>query len=101
MPSRFASRAAAAALFLASGLALGGCQTVQDTLGIGKSPPNEMEVAPRRPLVVPPDYDLRAPQPGAPNRGDIDARGEALRALATAGQGVDEQPAPAPSDGTP
>ncbi len=41
------------ALVAASGLTLGACETVQDTLGIGKNPPDEMAVAPRRPLAIP------------------------------------------------
>ncbi|MEM7025403.1 MAG: DUF3035 domain-containing protein, partial [Pseudomonadota bacterium] len=49
-------------------VALGGCArgTVQDTLGLGKRAPDEFAVVKRAPLIVPPEYDLRPPDPGAP-----------------------------------
>jgi len=98
------TRLIAAAVML-SGLAVGGCNTVQDALGIGKNPPDEMAVAPRRPLAMPPDYNLRAPQPGAPAMADVNTSNAAARALATSGQNATAAPpaapAPAPAgDGT-
>lgn len=47
---------------------LGGCArgTVQDALGMGKRAPDEFAVVKRAPLIVPPDFDLRPPDPGAP-----------------------------------
>jgi hypothetical protein len=54
-----------AALTLAA-LALGGCGgTVQERLGMGKRAPDEFQVVRRAPLVIPPNYDLRPPEPGA------------------------------------
>ena len=47
-------------------LMLGGCGgTVADALGMGKRSPDEFAVVRRQPLIVPPDYALRPPQPGA------------------------------------
>lgn len=49
-------------------LALGGCArgSVQEALGLGKRAPDEFAVVKRAPLIVPPEYDLRPPDPGAP-----------------------------------
>jgi hypothetical protein len=45
---------------------LGACSgSVADTLGMGKRSPDEFAVVKRRPLIVPPDYDLRPPDPSA------------------------------------
>lgn len=76
--------------------ALTGCETVQDVMGTGKVPPDEYAVAPRRPLVMPPDYNLRAPQPGAPATADINASGAAADAMANAGRGGTGPAEPAP-----
>ena len=48
-------------------LLLAGCAetTFQDTLGIGKSAPDETKVRTVQPLAVPPDLDLRPPAPAA------------------------------------
>ncbi len=58
---------------------------MQDTLGIGKNPPDEMAVAPRRPLAMPPDYNLRPPRPGAAGPADVNTSNAAARAIATSG----------------
>ncbi|HEX8233093.1 MAG TPA: DUF3035 domain-containing protein [Caulobacteraceae bacterium] len=64
------SRAAVAVLL--AGASLAGCQTAQRALGQGKVAPDEFRVVTKAPLVVPPDYSLRPPAPGA-------ARPEELR----------------------
>lgn len=43
--------------------------------------PNEFAVSRAAPLVIPPDYNLAPPRPGAPRPLDIDAQTQALRAL--------------------
>jgi len=45
-------------------LAVGGCESVKDTLGLSKSSPDESRVTVFSPLVVPPDFNLRPPGPG-------------------------------------
>lgn len=45
---------------------LSACGSVQSALGLEKSPPDEFAVVTKAPLVVPPDYSLRPPRPGAP-----------------------------------
>ncbi|NWH07543.1 MAG: DUF3035 domain-containing protein [Alphaproteobacteria bacterium] len=54
----------AVAAAVASGLA--GCGGLREELGMGKNPPDEFAVVTKAPLVMPPDYTLRPPQPGAP-----------------------------------
>lgn len=47
-------------------LPLGACGgSVAETLGMGKRSPDEFAVVRRQPLIVPPDFDLRPPRPGA------------------------------------
>lgn len=46
--------------------ALGGCEGAKQELGLTRSPPDEFAVVKRAPLEMPPEYTLRAPQPGAP-----------------------------------
>lgn len=45
---------------------LGGCGQLRDALGQTKDAPDEFQVVARAPLALPPNYDLRPPQPGAP-----------------------------------
>ena len=48
-------------------LALAACEGVKQELGLTKQPPDEFAVvASKAPLVVPPDFTLRPPRPGAP-----------------------------------
>ncbi len=54
-----------AAVLVGVGLALSGCQTIRDAAGLEKSPPDEFAVLTKAPLVVPPDYNLKPPRPGA------------------------------------
>lgn len=48
-------------------LSIAGCggTSVRDSLGFGKRSPDEFAVVKRQPLIIPPDYDLRPPRPGA------------------------------------
>ena len=49
----------------ASLLALSACDSIREAAGLTKVPPDEFAVSTKAPLVVPPDYNLRPPQPGA------------------------------------
>lgn len=55
-------------LLMISGLALGlsACGGFRDQLGLDKQSPDEFRVVSRAPLTVPPDFQLRPPEPGAP-----------------------------------
>jgi hypothetical protein len=46
--------------------ALSSCDTIRDAAGLNKSPPDEFAVVTKAPLIIPPDYNLHPPKPGAP-----------------------------------
>jgi Protein of unknown function (DUF3035) len=46
-------------------LSVAGCTSIRDAAGINKQPPDEFAVVTKAPLVIPPDYNLRPPKPGA------------------------------------
>ncbi|MBV9330478.1 MAG: DUF3035 domain-containing protein [Alphaproteobacteria bacterium] len=51
-------------LLSASGL-LAGCDTIRAATGADKQPPDEFAVLTKAPLIIPPDYNLHPPKPGA------------------------------------
>lgn len=64
---------------LGSGLVLGvaalalsacGSSGIKSALGYGKSSPDEFAITTQAPLVIPPDFNLRPPTPGAPRPQD-------------------------------
>ena len=61
---------------------LGGCgEETRKTLGLGKRQPDEFQVLRKAPLVVPPNFTLRPPDPGAKtNEGNL-AKDQAREAL--------------------
>jgi hypothetical protein len=65
-------RAGQWAAILALGLALMGCESVRQATGAAKLPPDEFTVLTKAPLVLPPDYNLRPPQPGIASRNEPD-----------------------------
>jgi hypothetical protein len=95
--SRSAGWSAKAGMLAVLSLSLAGCggDSLQDTLGYGKSAPDEFAIVTKAPLVIPPDYSLRPPQPGAPRPQEMEIQpslgaqraliGE--NALAEAGEG--------------
>jgi len=42
-----------------------GCSAIRDAAGVTKSAPDEFAVLTKAPLVIPPDFNLRPPKPGA------------------------------------
>jgi hypothetical protein len=63
---------------------LPGCgsdRTLADRLGMGRNVPDEFQVVERAPLVVPPAYNLRPPEPGAPRPQEGSTSERAERAL--------------------
>jgi hypothetical protein len=73
---------------MAGAVALGGCArgSVQDVLGMGKRAPDEFAVVKSAPLIVPPDYDLRPPDPGAPRPNVGRTSDQARLAMTASGQ---------------
>ena len=53
-------------LLLMATIALAGCSSAKEKLGLNKKAPDEFAVVKRAPLSMPPNYSLRPPQPGAP-----------------------------------
>lgn len=47
-------------------LALAGCDSLRSAAGISKAAPDEFAVVTKAPLIIPPDFNLRPPRPGAP-----------------------------------
>jgi hypothetical protein len=64
-----------------AGLVLAACSDLSDALRGVKDPPDEFSVSTKSPLVIPPDYNLRSPQPGAPARNEPDSHDQALASL--------------------
>ena len=60
---------------------LSGCANVKDAMGLAKSPPDEFAVVKKAPLVMPPDYALRPPEPGAPRPQELQPTESARLAL--------------------
>jgi hypothetical protein len=52
-------------VLLAAGLSLMSCNSIRDAAGITKTPPDEFAVVTKAPLIIPPDYNLHPPKPGA------------------------------------
>jgi hypothetical protein len=71
-----------AALALAvAATALTGCDTLRSAAGMDKSAPDEFAVTTKAPLVIPPDYNLQPPRPGAVPTNQVDPNDAAETAL--------------------
>ena len=46
-------------------VSLTACESIRQAAGINKDPPDEFAVVTKAPLIIPPDYTLRPPKPGA------------------------------------
>jgi hypothetical protein len=69
------------AIIALSGLALAGCSSLRDMAGLQKKSPDEFAVTTKAPLVIPPDFNLRPPTPGAPPTNQLDPTATAEQAL--------------------
>lgn len=63
-------------------VALAGCDTTREALGLNKKAPDEFAVVTKAPLVLPPEFGLRPPEPGAARPQEVPARDRAAAALA-------------------
>ena len=61
------------AVGIGAGVALSGCDSIRQATGAAKVAPDEFTVLTKSPLVIPPDFNLRPPQPGIASRNDPDA----------------------------
>lgn len=87
------SVASMAALLLLGGLTA--CGSFKNALGATKSPPDEFAVVTKAPLVIPPEFALRPPEPGAPRPQELEPDEAAQQTVF----GLPPAP-PAPSPGT-
>ena len=87
-------RAGAIALLAVSGVWLSACGGVREAVGLETPAPDEFAVVTKAPLVMPPDYTLRPPQPGVAGAGDVVPSEVARDALVT---GVGGTPASSPA----
>src|SRR6201996_8083902 len=61
--------------------ALSGCDSLRKAAGLNKKSPDEFAVTTKAPLVIPPDFNLRPPLPGAPPTNTLDPSSNAEQAL--------------------
>ena len=66
---------------VALAVSLGGCQQTRQALGLEKTAPDEFQVVARAPLSLPPDYNLRPPQPGVARPQEGTTRDQAKSAI--------------------
>src|ERR1700742_770335 len=69
------------ALLAGTAAGLAGCDTIRDASGLGKDAPDEFAVVTKAPLVIPPDFNLRPPAPGAAPPNQIEPTQAAQAAL--------------------
>jgi hypothetical protein len=78
---------------LAAMVAVSGCSSIKSAAGITKESPDEFAVVTKAPLVIPPDYNLRPPKPGAVPTNQLSPTGAAEAALAGDSTGTPGTPA--------
>ena len=79
---------------LAGASLLSGCSDLKQVIGLDPPMPDEFAVESRAPLTVPPDFDLRPPEPGAPRPQEKTAQQDAEQAIDQAGPGGPGKEAP-------
>jgi hypothetical protein len=65
----------------ATALSLAACESIRSAAGIGKEAPDEFAVVTKAPLIMPPDYNLKPPKPGAPPLNQVSPTESAQAAL--------------------
>jgi DUF3035 family protein len=79
---------------LAGASLLSGCTDLKQMVGLDQPMPDEFAVESRAPLTVPPEFDLRPPEPGAPRPQEKSAEQQAEQAIEQAGPGEPGKQAP-------
>ena len=74
-------RLEAAAVLALAAISLGGCDSLRAAAGITKDPPDEFAVVTKAPLIIPPDFNLHPPSPGAAPLNQQDPTGAAEASL--------------------
>ncbi len=70
-----------AVLLLAAASLLAGCDSFRSAMGSDKDSPDEFAVVTKAPLIMPPDFNLKPPKPGAPPANQVSATQSAQAAL--------------------
>jgi hypothetical protein len=93
---RHADRAAFALTLVCSAgaLLLQGCTDLRRSIGLEKTSPDEFAVESRVPLEMPPDFELRPPQPGATRPQEKSSNQQARTVIEQAGPGEPGKQAP-------
>src|SRR5215472_2626129 len=78
----------------AGALLLPGCTDLKRSIGLEKTSPDEFAVESRAPLEMPPDFDLRPPQPGASRPQEKSSNKLARQVIEDAGPGEPGKQAP-------
>jgi hypothetical protein len=81
-------------LCLAGALLITGCTDLKKAIGLERTPPDEFAVESRAPLTMPPDFNLRPPQPGADRPQEKSSGLQARQAIEQAGPGEPGKQAP-------
>jgi Protein of unknown function (DUF3035) len=76
------------------GLLFSGCTDLKRSIGLEKTSPDEFAVESRAPLTMPPDFDLRPPQPGAARPQEQSSGQQARQVIEQAGPGEPGKQAP-------
>lgn len=72
--------------------ALGGCSALENLGGAKKVSPDEFKIVSHSPLTMPPNAELRPPQPGAPRPQELTPAEQAKEALSPVLAGRNQQP---------
>ena len=81
-------------LLCSAGTLISGCTDLKKAIGMEKSSPDEFAVESRAPLEMPPDFDLRPPQPGASRPQEKSSDKLAKQVIEQAGPGEPGKQAP-------
>src|SRR5262252_10291077 len=85
---------AVSVLCSAGALSISGCTDLKKAIGLEKAAPDEFAVESRAPLEMPPDFDLRPPQPGASRPQEKSSNKLARQVIEDAGPGEPGKQAP-------
>ncbi|TDI65834.1 MAG: DUF3035 domain-containing protein [Alphaproteobacteria bacterium] len=87
----YAASAGKLAVLAAMAIGLSACGGLQAALGVGKNAPDEFAVVTKAPLIIPPDFSLRPPKPGAPRPQELQPTETARMALMGKAEGEGSQ----------
>ena len=79
---------------LAGVVLIAGCSDLKKAMGLEKTSPDEFAVESRAPLTMPPDFNLRPPQPGAARPQEKSSGQQARQTIEQAGPGEPGKQAP-------